>query len=219
MPRKEDTLADRLRVLADQRKRDNPELDAAYQRMIDRLDNAAAQAPVAGDPMPDFLLPDEEGRLVSLGDQLRHGPLVLSMNRGHWCSYCRMELCSFADIAPAIAGLGANVVSVIPEKRPYAQRLKSDYGITFPILSDIDNAYALSLGLMVWVGEEIRDRFLKSGVDISTFQGNDGWFLPVPATFVVAGNGLIVDRFVDPDFRRRMPEERIFKALSGKQVG
>jgi peroxiredoxin len=39
---------------------------------------------------------------------------------------------------------------------------------------------------------------------MSSFQGNDGWVLPIPATFVVGRDGLVKARFVDPDFRRRM---------------
>lgn len=38
--------------------------------------------------------------------------------------------------------------------------------------------------------------------------------LPIPATFVVGRDGLIIDRFVDPDFRDRMEIEDILKALS-----
>ncbi len=39
---------------------------------------------------------------------------------------------------------------------------------------------------------------------MSSFHGNDGWVLPIPATFVVGRDGLVKARFVDPDFRRRM---------------
>jgi len=38
----------------------------------------------AGDKMPSFLLPNVSGRMVSSGDILAKGPMVLSFYRGVW---------------------------------------------------------------------------------------------------------------------------------------
>jgi hypothetical protein len=76
----------------------------------------------------------------------------------------------------------------------------------------MDNGYALSLNLAIWVGAELR-RMLADSQDIPSFQGNESWLLPIPATFVVGTNGLIKARFVDPDFRRRMAIEDLLAAL------
>lgn len=38
----------------------------------------------AGDTMPSFLLPNVSGRMVSSGDILAKGPMVLSFYRGVW---------------------------------------------------------------------------------------------------------------------------------------
>ncbi len=51
-----------------------------------------ADAPKTGDPMPPFLLPGGNGRLVSLDDAASLRPAVISFNRGHWCEYCAIEL-------------------------------------------------------------------------------------------------------------------------------
>ena len=45
------------------------------------------------------------------------------------------------------------------------------------------------------------------------FHGNDGWVLPIPATFVVGRDGLVKARFVDPDFRKRMEVDDLIAAL------
>jgi hypothetical protein len=37
--------------------------------------------------------------------------------------------------------------------------------------------------------------------------------LPIPATFVVNRDGLVVARYIDPDYRRRMELEQIVDAL------
>jgi peroxiredoxin len=46
-----------------------------------------------------------------------------------------------------------------------------------------------------------------------TIPSNDGWFLPIPATFVIGRDGRVLARFLDPDFRRRMPLNDSMNAL------
>jgi hypothetical protein len=60
---------------------------------------------------------------------------------------------------------------------------------------------------------------MQAGCDISAFQANDNWTLPIPATFVVSKDGVIEERFVDPDYRKRMPMEDILAALGRDLAG
>ena len=53
----------------------------------------------------------------------------------------------------------------------------------------------------------------KGGRDLLDYQGNDGWLLPIPATFVVGQDGRVVARFIDPDYRHRMAVGDLLKAL------
>jgi peroxiredoxin len=64
------------------------------------------------------------------------------------------------------------------------------------------------------VGEELR-QFMRDqlGHDIASFQGNESWILPIPATFVVGRDGIVKARFVDPDYRKRMAIEDLIAAL------
>jgi peroxiredoxin len=48
---------------------------------------------------------------------------------------------------------------------------------------------------------------------MASFHGNDGWVLPIPATFVIGRDGLVKVRFVDPDFRKRMEIDDLIGAL------
>ena len=83
----------------------------------------------------------------------------------------------------------------------------------FTIVSDIDNGYALELGLAIWLGDDVRRLYLEHGLELQKYNGNDTWFLPIPATFVVGKDGRIIDRYVDPDFRNRMEIADILSAL------
>jgi peroxiredoxin len=65
----------------------------------------------------------------------------------------------------------------------------------------------------MWIGEHLKTLMKGRGYHLETYHGNDGWFIPVPATFVVGTDRMVVARFVDPDFRRRMDIDEILAAL------
>jgi peroxiredoxin len=131
--------------------------------------------------------------------------------RGHWCPYCRLNVRAVIQAQDRIKALGAQTVAIMPETQPFAEKFKSEANAPFPVLTDLDNGYALSLNLAIWLGSEIQQ--LLSYQDMSSFHGNDGWVLPIPATFVVGRDGLVKARFVDPDFRKRMEIDDLIDAL------
>jgi peroxiredoxin len=90
---------------------------------------------------------------------------------------------------------------------------KSEGEVQFPILTDIDNGYALSLNLAIWVGEEMQQILESGGRNVPAYQGNQAWVMPIPATFVIASKGVITARFIDPDYRKRMAVEELLAAL------
>ena len=184
-----------------------------YDDLVERIRSgeAGAAAPKPGDIMPPFLLPDGNNRLVALDDLLKDGPAIISFNRGHWCEYCLIELAAFREALNEFARGGAQVASIMPETHNFISQM--DHHEAFPVLSDIDNGYALSLGLAIWLGEEVRQLYLEHGLHLEKYNGNDTWFLPIPATFVVGKDGRIIDRYVDPDFRNRMEIADILAAL------
>ena len=208
-------LSVRLKSVADEVRRLSPDFAAIVDRMVARLgaNGVGLGAPKPGESMPDFVLPDSEGRLVSLSSLLEDGPLVVSFNRGHWCPYCQLNVDALARAAPEIKALGADVVAISPETRRYANELKQYAKAPFPILTDMDGGYALEANLLFWVGEEKRAAMQAGGFDIEPFQGNSTWMLPIPATFVVSQDGSVKSRFIDPDYRHRMEIEDLLAAL------
>ena len=196
------------------RERNSPFVDA-YDRIVMRLRSgeAGATAPKIGEAMPPFMLPDGDGCMVGLDELVGEGPLVVSFNRGHWCPFCKIELSSLAGAAQELAKLDAKVVSIMPDRQSFVGPLAGELRGKVSFLSDIDNAYALSLGLAMWVGEPVRALMSGIGWRLDAFQGNDAWLLPLPATFVLGPDGVILARFVDANFRERMEIADILEAL------
>ena len=210
------SLTERLAIFAGAVRDQQPSFTAAVDRLVERLHNSGAgeAAPQPGDAMPPFVLPDESGRLVSLEQLLRAGPIAVTFHRGHWCPYCRINIKALAKAHETICRDGGGIIAIVPERQEFAAEFKVDGRATFPILTDMDNGYAMSLNLTIWVGEEMK-HFIRHefGHDVANFQGNEAWMLPIPATFVVGRDGKVKERFVDPDYRKRMAVEDLMTAL------
>ena len=105
--------------------------------------------------------------------------------------------------------------AALKRKRRYFVGAKPDAAARepFPILIDVDNGYALTLNLAIFVGLEMQKFMKGAGWDIAPYQGNDAWILPIPPTFVVSRDPIIRARFVDPDYRKRMAIDVIVDAL------
>ncbi|MFA6265277.1 MAG: peroxiredoxin-like family protein [Pseudolabrys sp.] len=209
-------LTEKLAAYLAHSRRLRPDFVAAYDRLIAHLEllYSGRIGPAVGDRMPDFLLPDQQGALVSLDGLLKSGPVVISMNRGHWCPYCKLDLRALADAEPEIRRMGAQLVSIMPDKAKFSKKAVADNHVPFRILSDIDLSYALSLGLIYWVGPEIKQLYDDLGLDLEDVQGNRSYFLPMAAKFIVSGDGVIKAREVDIDFRQRMGPRAILAALA-----
>jgi peroxiredoxin len=209
----EGTLGEQLRAYAAAGREIFPAYGIAVDRLVARLKETGGgeNAPRPGEAMPAFLLPDETGRLVSLKSLLARGPVAVMFFRGHWCPYCRLNIRAVSQAMDRIEAAGGQVVAITPEVQAFAQQFKAEAGVRFPVLSDLDNGYALSLNLAIWLGAEIKA--LLSYQDMASYHGNDGWVLPIPASFVVGRDGKIKARFIDPDFRNRMEIDDLIAAL------
>jgi len=208
-------LVDRLQAFANELRGFGPHFQAAVDALISRLreNDAGAAAPKVGEPMPAFLLPDERGELRCLNDLLDEGPVAVAFNRGHWCPYCRINIDALARAEEEVAGEHRHIAAIVPDRQKFTLWLKSDARAPFPVLTDVDNGYAMSLGLAIYVGEELKQMMLTSGWDPSVSQGTDNWMLPIPATFIIGTDGIVRARFVDPDYRVRMAIEDLLAAL------
>jgi len=209
------SLSERLDSLAQAVRRLSPPFADAVDRLVARLQQCGAgeSAPHVGEPLPPFQLPDEAGHVVSLDALLSKGPVAVTFHRGHWCPYCRLNTKALAEAQKEIEREGSQIVAIMPDRQQFAEEFKAESKARFPILIDMDNGYALSLNLLIWVGAEMERMISAAGWNIPNYQGNTSWMLPIPATFVVGMDRRVKARFVDPDYRKRMAIEAMIAAL------
>jgi peroxiredoxin len=209
------SLGERLQAFADAVRHLRPHFQDAVDKLVARLkeQGVGETAPMPGEPMPPFVLPDETGHLVSLDKLLDKGPVAITFHRGYWCPYCRINTRALAQAQDEIIAEGGQIAAIMPDQQHFTAELKAESDAPFPILTDIDNGYAMSLNLAFWVGAEMQELMTGAGWDVSRSQGSNTWLLPVPATFVVGTEGEIKARFVDPDYRKRVAVEDLIAAL------
>jgi peroxiredoxin len=61
----------------------------------------------------------------------------------------------------------------------------------------------------------MRKVYRDFGIDLTRFNGDDSWRLPMPARFVADGGGVVRSAEVHPDYTARPEPESVLDALEG----
>jgi peroxiredoxin Q/BCP len=120
--------------------------------------------PAAGDPAPDFALPDESGVVRRLSDQ--RGWTVVYFYPKDDTPGCTTEACAFRDATDALVAAGAAVWGISPDDAASHARFRAKFELVFPLLVDADHATAEAYG--VWVEKTNYGRTYM-GVQRATF--------------------------------------------------
>jgi peroxiredoxin Q/BCP len=97
--------------------------------------------PQAGDPAPDFALPDDSGDIHHLGDRRGEWTVVYFYPKDD-SPGCTTEACQFRDAEPAIGHRGAAVWGISPDPAGSHARFREKFDLPFTLLSDEDHAVA-----------------------------------------------------------------------------
>lgn len=124
-----------------------------------------------GEAAPDFQLPDQDGKTVSLSD-FAGRKLVLYFYPRDDTPGCTKEACQFNDNLSAFDRSSVAVVGVSTDGGESHRKFRERYGLRFPLLSDLDHSVLELYG--AW-GEKMLYGKAQVGVIRSTFLvGEDG---------------------------------------------
>jgi len=163
---------------------------------------------------PDFQLSNTFGEKVKLSERLIGGPVVLAFYRGAWCLFCNIELNTLQNSLPYFKKYNASLIAVTPQKpdKSKEQLDKSEY--TFEVLSDLDDSVMKAYNLYFEVPQELHELYKnRFNLDITEYNGNNRFSLPIPGTFVIDQDGIIQAAFAETDYKKRMEPADIIKAL------
>ncbi len=173
----------------------------------------AEQALKRGCRMPEFNLPDATGKIVRSVNLRANGPLLISFYRGHWCPYCNLELKALQERLDDIAAKGVTLVAISPETPDQSLPLQQKHALNFPVLSDIGNHIAKQFGLVFALDETLKPIYQSFGIDLKAYNRDDSLALPVPATYLIDGDGTVLEYYINVDYRERIAPEAVLEWL------
>lgn len=178
-------------------------------------EQALHTALAVGEKAPEFTLKDATGKDVTLSHLLKNGPVILTWYRGGWCPYCNIALKNLQDGLPGFTAAGATLVAISPELPDHSLDTREKHALAFPVLSDVGLTVADAYGISYTLDGATSTRY-NGSFGLNAWNGDTSNRLPLPVTFVVNRQGVIVYRFIDTDIRKRAPHAEILNALLRK---
>ncbi len=102
---------------------------------------------------------------------------------------------------------------ISPELPDRIADMASKQKLAYPILWDEKSAVAEAFGLAFVLPEDLQEVYRGFGNDLAVRNGDPSWRLPVPARFVVDGQGIVRGVEADPDYRFRPEPEATLEVL------
>ncbi len=168
-----------------------------------------------GELLPDFNLPDINKNLISL-KKFKNDFLVISFYRGGWCPYCNLELRALQNILPQLEELNTELIAISPETPDNSLTTSEKNELSFSVLSDTNNLYAKSLGLVFQMPEDLRELYHSFSLNVDAHNGNKEYELPMPATYIVNKHREIIYSFTPEDYTERLDPENILNIIQKK---
>ncbi len=174
----------------------------------------AERAIQAGEPAPEFQLPDRDGVLLSSSALLKRGPVLIIFYRGRWCPYCLVDLRANEDVAQQFRSRGASIISISQQTAHESRCTEEMNNLSFPSLIDRGGEVAHAFGLRWKLSQELRSVELERGLDLPSINGEPSWTLTMPARYVLGPSGIVEYADISADYTRRSDPTELFPVLS-----
>jgi peroxiredoxin len=192
------------------------EIQAIHARAVEELRQSgfADRALQPSSKAPSFVLPDRNGKLVRSSDLPASGPLVICFIRGRWCPFCVGQMEAMNAIYPQIKEVGASLIAISPQTVHQTDLMVDQHKLRFPLLSDAGSKVARAFRLAYRVPEYQQEIYRRVFVNLPFVNGDDGWELPVPATYILDRDGTVLYAAANPDYTDRPEPSEILSFLS-----
>ena len=97
--------------------------------------------------------------------------------------------------------------------------MKEKHDLKFEVLNDRGNLVAKSYGLVFTLPDDLKEVYLQLGIDLSKYNGDNSWTLPMPASYVIDQSGTIRSAEIEPDYTIRPEPEETIKFLEKLKNG
>jgi peroxiredoxin len=173
-----------------------------------------AKGLAVGVKAPLFKAIDADSTEFDLAGALKTGPVVLIFYRGEWCPICNKHLGQVQDSLNLITQRGATVIAVSPQKPEYLNKMAHKTGAQFKLL--FDDGYKIADDYDVNFTPEKKQLHVYNLVlnaKLKKSQSDQSQRLPIPATYIISQDGVIIWRQFDPNYKNRSTVKEILENL------
>ncbi|MCL1145032.1 AhpC/TSA family protein [Shewanella marinintestina] len=193
------------------------------------LSHAANAKPIASDELnvmplmngqtiPSTNLKDLNDRTIDIAKITQGKPSVIFFYRGGWCPFCNSQMGQLKAIEPKLIEMGFQLICISPDTPAKLKLSMTEQELSYTLLSDANLDVSKAFGLAYFTSEKVTNRYLsKMKLENKLWQTPEGeqrLVLPVPAVYIIDGNGLVHFQYVNPNFRVRPAPELIMTAAS-----
>jgi peroxiredoxin len=104
-------------------------------------------------------------------------------------------------------------VVVSPQVARTPRETEEPKPLSYEVLRDFGNTVAEAYGLVFTLPDDLREIYLKFGIDLAQGNNDGTWRLPIPARFVIDRQGTVRAADADPDYTRRPEPAQTVAAL------
>jgi peroxiredoxin len=192
-----------------------PETQAIHAQAVTELKgrHLAANILPVGAKSPVFELADHDGKIVSSAALLANGRLVICFIRGRWCPFCVGQMEAMNLVLTQIERAGAGLVAISPQTVKQSFFMHDQHKLRFPLLSDAGNTVARQFGLTYRVPPPQEAVYRRAFVNLPFTNGDQSWELPIPATYILDRDGMVLYASANEDYTERPEPSDILRML------
>jgi peroxiredoxin len=122
------------------------------------------------------------------------------------------------QVVPQVEEAHARFVAISPQTVKQSFFMHDQHKLRFPLLSDEGNKVARHFRLTYRVPPTEEAVYRRAFVNLPFIDGDDSWELPIPATYVIEGDGTIIYAYANEDYIERPEPSKILAVLQSSRV-
>lgn len=165
-----------------------------------------------GSACPAFEAVAADGSLFEFDPTALEKPVVIIFYRGGWCPYCNKYLMRLRHAESTLVEMGYEILFLSADRYQKLAGYLEEKDLNYTVLSDSKLEVARKFGIAYHVHDELFQRYMDYGHDLEDASGENHHLLPVPATFIVATDGIIHFQYANPNYKVRLDPDVLLAA-------